>query len=73
MITQVADSRAGNDAIVSGGVVTAKTSPDTQSVDAFVVHEGLKVRLSDAVEGWVKIVLADGKVGWIRATDCEHI
>jgi len=73
MITQVADSRARNDAIVTVSVVTAKTSPDTQSVDAFVVHEGLKVRLSDAVEGWVKIVLADGKVGWIRATDCDRI
>jgi tetratricopeptide (TPR) repeat protein len=73
MISQVADSRSREDAIVTVSVVTAKTSPDTQSVDAFVVHEGLKVRLSDAVAGWVKIVLADGKVGWIRAGDCERI
>lgn len=73
MISQIADSRAHEDAVVTAAVVTAKTSPDTQSVDAFVVHEGLKVRLSDAVAGWVKIVLADGKVGWIRAADCEQI
>ncbi len=73
MISQVADSRSHNDAIVTAGVVTVKTSPDMQSVDAFVVHEGLRVGLSDGVEGWVKIVLADGKVGWIRAADCERI
>jgi len=54
-------------------VVTAKTSPDIQSLDAFVIHEGLKVRLSDSVAGWVKILLADGKIGWVRAEDCERI
>lgn len=73
IVSQVADSRSREDAIVTAGVVTVKTSPDAQSVDAFVVHEGLKVRLSDGVAGWVKIVLADGKVGWIRAADCERI
>lgn len=73
MASQVADSSSRDDAILTAGVVTAKTSPDTQSVDAFVVHEGLKVRLSDSVAGWVKIVLADGKVGWIRAANCERI
>lgn len=73
MISQVADSRSRDDAIVTAAVVTAKTSPDAQSLDAFVVHEGLKVRLSDDVAGWIKIVLADGKVGWVRAADCERI
>lgn len=73
MISQVADSRSRDDAIVTAAVVTAKTSPDAQSLDAFVVHEGLKVRLSDNVAGWIKIVLADGKVGWVRAADCERI
>ena len=71
--TQVIESRSHNDAIVTAPVVTAKTSPDAQSVDAFVIHEGLKVRLGDSVGGWVKITLADGKVGWIRTQDCERI
>jgi tetratricopeptide (TPR) repeat protein len=72
-VSQVADSRSHNDAIVTASVATAKTSPDVQSVDAFVVHEGLKVKLSDSVGDWVKIVLADGKVGWVRREDCERI
>jgi tetratricopeptide (TPR) repeat protein len=73
LVTQVADSRNHNDAIVMTSVATAKTSPDSQSLDAFVIHEGLKVKLSDAVGDWVKIVLADGKVGWIRSDQCERI
>ena len=56
--------------VISGVVVeqsiTVKTSPDPQSTDAFVIHEGLKVNLEDQLEEWVKIRLADGKVGWIE-------
>jgi hypothetical protein len=73
LATQLADSRSHDDAIVTASTVTAKTSPDSQSVDAFVLHEGLKVTLSDAVGGWVKIALADGKIGWIPSVDCERI
>jgi tetratricopeptide (TPR) repeat protein len=72
-ITQIADTRIRNDAIVTTSVATAKTSPDAQSLDAFVIHEGLKVKLSDSLGEWVKIVLADGKVGWIRSQECERI
>ncbi|HTY35813.1 MAG TPA: tetratricopeptide repeat protein [Bacteroidota bacterium] len=73
LVTQFADARSHNDAIVVTSVATAKTSPDAQSLDAFVVHEGLKVKLSDSLGDWVKIILADGKVGWIRAQECERI
>lgn len=62
-----------SEAIVMSRVLTAKNSPDPQSVDAFVLHEGLKVKVSDQVAEWVKITLADGKVGWIHSGDCERI
>jgi len=52
-------------AIVITNVVTVKLSPDEKSNDAFVIHEGLKVKLEDKVDNWVKIRLHDGKVGWI--------
>ncbi len=70
---QALRSKAPEQAIITAQTITAKSSPDEKSVDAFVVHEGLKVRLTDSVAGWVKITLADGKVGWIRANDCEKI
>jgi tetratricopeptide (TPR) repeat protein len=70
---QIYESSSRNDAIVMSPVVTAKNSPDSQSSDAFVIHEGLKVTLSDRVGDWVKITLADGKVGWIQADQCERV
>ena len=73
LVTQIADARIRNDAIITTSVATAKTSPDAQSLDAFVIHEGVKVKLSDSLGDWVKIILADGKVGWIRSQDCERI
>jgi hypothetical protein len=60
-------------AIITAQIVTAKSSPDARSVDAFVIHEGVKVKLTDFVGDWVKITLADGKVGWIPANQCERI
>jgi len=70
---QIYESSSRNDAIVMTPVVTVKNSPDSQSSDAFVIHEGLKVGLSDRVGDWVKITLADGKVGWILANQCELV
>ena len=63
---------------VIGGVVieqsiTVKTSPDPKSTDAFVIHEGLKVNLEDQLDEWVKIRLADGKVGWVENQAIERI
>ncbi|MDH3268665.1 MAG: tetratricopeptide repeat protein, partial [Ignavibacteria bacterium] len=53
--------------------LTVKTSPDLKSTDAFVIHEGLKVNLDDKLDNWVKIRLADGKVGWIENDTVERI
>jgi tetratricopeptide (TPR) repeat protein len=63
--------------VISGVIVeqstTVKTSPDPNSTDAFVIHEGLKVNLEDRLDQWVKIKLADGKVGWVENGAVEKI
>jgi tetratricopeptide (TPR) repeat protein len=64
---------AHDKAIIIAQTVTAKSSPDVKAVDAFVIHEGVKVKLTDAVSEWVKVTLADGKIGWIPADQCERI
>lgn len=51
--------------IIESEVVT-KFSPDQNSKDAFIVHEGLKVQAEDDLGDWIKIKLIDGKVGWVR-------
>lgn len=70
---QVQDVVDQSEAIITERSVTAKNSPDGESLDAFVIHEGLKVRVSDSVGDWMRITLADGKVGWIRSVECERI
>jgi len=70
---QAQDVTDRSEAIITERSVTAKNSPDAESLDAFVIHEGLKVRMSDNVGDWTRITLADGKVGWILAKECERI
>lgn len=52
--------------IVLESTLTAKSSPDSQGKDAFVIHEGLKVKVEDKVDKWIKIRLEDGQVGWVE-------
>ena len=59
--------------VVIEQAVTAKLSPDDKSSDAFVIHEGIKVRLEDKVNDWVRIRLRDGKVGWLPEKDLRTI
>ena len=53
--------------------VTVKSSPDQTSNDEFVIHEGLKIKLEDRVDNWVKIRLDDGKVGWVENKNTGEI
>jgi tetratricopeptide (TPR) repeat protein len=52
---------------------TAKLSPDPDSKDAFVIHEGLKVRVEDKVDNYYRIRLKDGKLGWLPGDDLRMI
>ena len=61
------------DGIIVEGSVTIKSSPDNSSKDEFIIHEGLKVRLEDKVDNWVKIRLDDGKIGWIYENSIKQI
>jgi len=60
-------------AVVVEQAVTVKASPDIQSNDAFIIHEGLKVQIDDKVSEWYKIRLADGKIGWLQEFEIKII
>lgn len=55
-----------NYGILTEQIYSVKTSPDEKSNDSFLIHEGIKFSIEDEVGNWVKIKLADGKVGWIE-------
>jgi tetratricopeptide (TPR) repeat protein len=60
-------------AIVVSELVNVKNSPDVKSTDAFVLHGGSKVQVTDRVGEWIEIRLSDGKVGWMESGAVEGI
>lgn len=54
--------------IVLEQTVNVKSSPDEKSSDAFILHEGIKIKVEDKLEGWNKIRLSDGKLGWLESS-----
>jgi len=70
---KIVDTNSTEDAVVVVTIATAKNSPDPKSSDAFVIHAGLKVRITDSIGEWIRIRLADGKVGWMEIKSAERI
>jgi hypothetical protein len=60
-------------AIVFSSSLTAKSSPDAGGTDLIVIHEGVKVKITDRVGTWIRIKLADGNVAWIPENSVERI
>lgn len=54
-------------AILMAPTVMVKSSPSEASVDLFVLHEGTKVNVLETANGWCKIKIANGSVGWLEA------
>jgi tetratricopeptide (TPR) repeat protein len=73
LVAKVAEANRADEAIVMVALATAKNSPDAKSSDAFVLHNGAKVLITDAVNEWMKVRLADGKVGWVEKGTLEVI
>ena len=58
-------SEKQDQAILMTPTVTVKSSPSVESVDLFVLHEGTKVSILETTNGWCKIKIANGSVGWL--------
>lgn len=54
-----------NHAIVFCPRVTVKSSPTQSGTDLFLIYEGLKVEITDSLNNWNEIKLADGNEGWL--------
>ena len=62
-----------SEAIVTAPMSGIKSSPDQGSVDKFILHEGSKVKISDRVDSWLKVTIADGSKGWVSELDITII
>lgn len=70
---QYQNLKSHDQAIVFTPTVTIKSSPDENSTDLFVIHEGLKLQLLDNIGDWYKIKIPNGSIGWLNKNDFEVI
>jgi hypothetical protein len=61
-----------NEAIITQGIVNAKSSPDRSGTDLFTLHEGTKVTIHESLGEWVNVRVGSNE-GWIRSSNLERI
>ena len=54
-------------------LTAVKSSPDKSSTDLFVLHEGTVVTITNRLDDWCEVVIADGKKGWLECRKIETI
>ena len=73
LIAATSHFNSRSEAIILQSSVTVKSSPEQQSVDKLILHEGTKVTITESLSGWYKITLADGTTGWCETNAVEKI
>lgn len=67
------DFRRNRFAIVFADQLEVKSEPSLAGQAAFVIHSGTKVRIKSEADTWLRIVLADGKDGWVPASKVKQL
>ena len=60
------------EAIITQGVVNAKSSPDRSGNDLFTVHEGTKVEIREVIGDWCCVHVGNN-IGWMPLAYLERI
>lgn len=71
-------SRHGYDMNFRYGIITnpsaiVKSGPGENSTNLFLIHEGLKVRMLGSSNGWTKVKMPDGNIGWTQSDAMQAI
>jgi len=60
-------------AVIFSPNVYVKSEPASRSTDLFIIHEGLKIRVMDNMDGWALVQVDIGMQGWIPEESFEII
>lgn len=60
------------EAIITQGILNAKSSPDASGTDLFTLHEGTKVEIRETIGQWSNIRVGNNQ-GWIQTIHMERI
>lgn len=61
------------EAVVMSSSAAVKSAPDRSATDLFILHEGTSVRITDELDKWYEVTIADGKKGWVERSKIETI
>lgn len=70
---QVSYFESHHQAIVFSNSVIVKGSPDVNGKPLFVIHDGIKVDITQTNQNWVEIQLPNGNSGWITIDNIKDI
>ena len=60
-------------AIIFAEMTEVRSEPQKMASTVVVLHEGTKVFVEEAVEGWKKVQLTDGTEGWIESKSIKEV
>lgn len=66
-------SHTNSSGIVLNAAAKVKSAPDQESRDIFELHEGVKVQVTDSTQEYCKILLPDGKTGWLACAEIKRL
>jgi tetratricopeptide (TPR) repeat protein len=72
-ISKAVELDSKRSAVVFSQTVDMKSSPDESSTTLYMIHYGLKVDILDELENWYRVILPDGKTGWIKTSNVTII
>jgi len=62
-----------NFGIIFSEEASIKAEPNPKASDAFLLHEGTKIKLLDSFNGYYKLEIADGRQGWVNQNNVKAL
>ena len=62
-----------NYAIIFSEEVDLKNEPSPRAGEAFILHEGAKVKITEEFQDWVEIELPNGSRGWLESSHLQRL
>ncbi len=73
LFTQITEKSQQEEAVIMAEEVNVKGAPSEGATTLFTLHEGTKVHIEKVSGDWFEVLLADGKVGWVKQDILERI
>ncbi|NUM71273.1 MAG: tetratricopeptide repeat protein [Ignavibacteriaceae bacterium] len=73
LISSFTQTGRTDEKVVVASYVILRSEPDETSTEIMKINEGNKIRAAEEDGDWLKVILPDGKTGWILRTGVEQI